>query len=445
MAKVTRMWVKSIKSIGFVDRGACHEADILIAKRNAADTAGSTDSLIPFVVEKVDDDQRRVYAWAYVTHKADGSLAFDSGGETRDGAGNVVAGTERDVVDTPEALKAFTDAFYEFVSSGKAGSDDMHVDFDVARVVGGLVFEPDVTKALKIPDGVVPTGAVVVIDVPTTERGNQLWQAIKSGERKQLSMVARIQREVIDATEINPALAAKAGRKMSRTRMAAMQDAITKLMSIWDEVKDPEDHEEEDHMADAKKLEELTAKVDALTAENTALKADIAKRDAKPPTEEDVLKNADPAVRTLLETLKKQNDETAAKLEAETEARKKAEDERLTAVYVEKAKKLAAPGASADELGGILKRAAAVLSTEDCAKLEQVLSTAGEVARKSTLFKSIGADGGDASNAIETLNRLATEAVTKGEAKTHEKAMEIVAKRNPELYAQYRAEQRQRS
>ena len=54
------------------------------------------------------------------------------------------------------------------------------------------------TKALGVPDGVLPTGAVVVIDVPRTERGNQLWADIKSEKRKQMSIVARIRREPID-------------------------------------------------------------------------------------------------------------------------------------------------------------------------------------------------------------------------------------------------------
>ena len=78
---------------------------------------------------------------AYVARKADGSLAFDSGGTTTNADGSTVDdATAQDVVDTPEAMKAFTDAFYSFLSSGKAGADDMHTDFDVARVVGGLAF-----------------------------------------------------------------------------------------------------------------------------------------------------------------------------------------------------------------------------------------------------------------------------------------------------------------
>ena len=152
---------------------------------------------ITLAIKHVDQAQRRLIGWAYVARKADGTLPFDSGGTTTINGKVVEDATDQDVIDTPEAMKALEDAFYEFIASGKAGADDMHVDFDVGRVVGGMVFTPEVTKALDIPAGTLPTGALCVIDIPKTERGNQLWADIVSGKKTALSAVVAIRREEI--------------------------------------------------------------------------------------------------------------------------------------------------------------------------------------------------------------------------------------------------------
>lgn len=146
-----------------------------------AGTSGTRDIRLPSdaSVFKVDDERRLVYAWASVARKADGSLPHDSQG---------------DVIDTPEALKAWEDAFYDFIPRAMT-ADDMHVDFDVAKIVGGLVFTPELVNALGVPEGVLPTAALVVTRIPETPRGDELWQAIKSGQRKMMSIVASVTRE----------------------------------------------------------------------------------------------------------------------------------------------------------------------------------------------------------------------------------------------------------
>lgn len=130
-------------------------------------------------VFKVDEAQRRVFGWASIARKADGTLPHDSQG---------------DVIDTPEAQLAWENAFYEFLPKA-ATADDMHVDFGVAKIVGGMVFTPDVTKALGIPDGIIPTGQLIVVDIPKTERGEALWADVVSGRRKMFSIVATVARE----------------------------------------------------------------------------------------------------------------------------------------------------------------------------------------------------------------------------------------------------------
>lgn len=134
-------------------------------------------------VAKVDAERRLVYAWASIARKADGSLPVDSQG---------------DVIDTPEAVAAWEDAFYDFLPA--AGSaDDMHVDFAVAKIVGGIVITPDLTEALGVSDGVLPTGALIVTRVPRTDRGDQLWHDITTGKRTMMSIVAQVQREPVNA------------------------------------------------------------------------------------------------------------------------------------------------------------------------------------------------------------------------------------------------------
>lgn len=160
--------------------------------------AAQDEARITIAVKAVLKPQRRLIGWAYVTHKADGSLAIDSGGTTTVNGKVVEGATDQDIVDTPEALKALEDSFYDFVSSGTATADDMHVDFGVAKIKGGIFFTPEVSKALGIPEGTLPTGALCVIDIPETPRGDQLWADVESGKKGALSSVVLIEREVLE-------------------------------------------------------------------------------------------------------------------------------------------------------------------------------------------------------------------------------------------------------
>lgn len=126
----------------------------------------------------MDDERRLIFGWAHIARKADGSLPYDSQG---------------DVVDTPEALKAWEDRFYDFLPESPT-ADDMHEEFGVAKIVGGLCFTPEVTKALGIPDGIIPTGQFIVVRVPNTPRGDTLWDEAKSMQKPAFSIVAAVRR-----------------------------------------------------------------------------------------------------------------------------------------------------------------------------------------------------------------------------------------------------------
>lgn len=147
------------------------------------------------VSKTADTSPLRIHAWAYVCRKADGTLPEDSGGTTTQNGMVVDDATDRDVVDTPEAERAMADALYDFIGSGSGSADDMHVEFGVGKVVGGLFVTQEIAKALSVPDGILPTGALVVIDLP---RQSSTAQAVLSGAKRQLSIVAAIHREEID-------------------------------------------------------------------------------------------------------------------------------------------------------------------------------------------------------------------------------------------------------
>jgi hypothetical protein len=211
-SKITRLFVRAIKSIGFVDYGANQEANILIIKRRDTAVPGTTNLVLNAKITGVDLEKRRVIAWAYVARKADGTLGTDSGGKTTIDSVEIENATDRDVVDTPEAFKALEDSFYEFISSGKAEADDMHVEVGVAKPVGGVAFTPEVIKALGIPEGIVPLGILTVIDIPKNERGDQLLADIHSGKRRQLSIVAAVQRTAIESAKSSAAQLSEADR-----------------------------------------------------------------------------------------------------------------------------------------------------------------------------------------------------------------------------------------
>lgn len=146
-------------------------------------TRDTVDARLTFAISKRDDERRLVFGWASVATKADGTLADDSQG---------------DVIDTPEAQRAWEDAFYEYVRLVGKG-DDMHEFFGVADLIECCVFTPDKTAAIAKGLGLSGesqfVGAWVGYYLPETERGEEAWQAVKTGRRGAFSIVASVLRE----------------------------------------------------------------------------------------------------------------------------------------------------------------------------------------------------------------------------------------------------------
>lgn len=134
-------------------------------------------------IVKVDDEARIVAGFASVAINADGSLPED---------------TQGDVIDTPEAIKAWERAFYKYALDGRDG-DVQHEFFKVSRLVELLVFTPEKTKAIAKRLGLKgdsqAVAAYVSYEVSKSKEGDKAWADVKAGKLPMFSIVASGKRE----------------------------------------------------------------------------------------------------------------------------------------------------------------------------------------------------------------------------------------------------------
>ena len=128
-------------------------------------------------IEKVQEDQRLVFGWLYVSRKADGTQVVDHSQE----------------IVRPEVLEK---ASYGFVlESRKQG--EMHVKIGVGRLVECIVFTPEKRAAMRIPDGIVPDGIWVGFKVDDDD----VWQKIKDGTYTMFSFGGRAIRRALGVSD----------------------------------------------------------------------------------------------------------------------------------------------------------------------------------------------------------------------------------------------------
>jgi len=124
---------------------------------------------------KIQPEQRRWWGWAYVAEKADGTQVVDVSG---------------DVVDTPEARQALEDAFYRYVKDSGSG-DDAHEFFGAAKLIEALAMTPEKAHLMGLNES-VPTGLWVGFEAAQTPEGEILWNRVKSGEYRMMSIVGTV-------------------------------------------------------------------------------------------------------------------------------------------------------------------------------------------------------------------------------------------------------------
>lgn len=131
-------------------------------------------------IEKKSPEQRRWWGKAYIHTTADGKQVEDFSG---------------DVVDTPEAQAHLEEAFYKFVTDYRSG-DLEHQVFGAATMIEGFI----VTKEKKAA-GLFPTemdeGIHLAFQANDSDEGDMLWESVKSGRVKAMSIVGTGRQEKI--------------------------------------------------------------------------------------------------------------------------------------------------------------------------------------------------------------------------------------------------------
>lgn len=179
-------------------------------------------------------------------------------------------------------------------------------------------------------------------------------------------------------------------------------------------------------------LEKANARIAELEDEMAKMKASMKKEE----TQEDILKSADPMIQ-----------EVVAKAMAEAaelrKALEEANEEKTQKQFVEKAAKWKNLNATAEDLGGMLRKVAAM--DEGVADaLEKLLDAANGQAESGAIFEELGTSKSFDSDgtAFGKVQALAKAAVSQGDYKTVEQAISGIIAKNPSLYAEYLAETR---
>jgi hypothetical protein len=160
--------------------------------------------------------------------------------------------------------------------------------------------------------------------------------------------------------------------------------------------------------------------------------------------QEELLKGEMAALKKSNEDLKKQNETIVAQLTAQAELNKAEKELRVKNECIAKAagfKYLSTPTA---ELGEMLYKAAQSMTPEDYAKLEATFKAANEAAKNAGVFSVIGSDAtSKGAGAVEKVEAMAKEMISKSSGKlSHAAAMADIFKNDPQLYAEYDAEQK---
>ena len=130
-------------------------------------------------IVKVDEEQGRVFGWAYVFTK-DGEQVEDHSG---------------DIVDTAESRAALEDAWFDYVKNHRTGDLD-HEQFGVSKLIESFFFTKEKAGLMGLTSGREGMWVGYEFNRDTPE-GLQAWETAKT--RGAFSIVGRGRREAIDA------------------------------------------------------------------------------------------------------------------------------------------------------------------------------------------------------------------------------------------------------
>ena len=131
-------------------------------------------------IEKSEPDQRRFWGRGYIHTRSDGTTVVDHSG---------------DVVDDLTSQRELENAFYKYVTDYRTG-DMEHSAFGAATMIEGFVVTAEKKSA-----GLFPTdmdeGVYVGFEANDSDEGDVLWEGVKTGRLKDLSIVGQGTREAI--------------------------------------------------------------------------------------------------------------------------------------------------------------------------------------------------------------------------------------------------------
>ena len=130
-----------------------------------------------FKIQKSDDDKRLAFGWASVAQYTNGISVVDS---------------QKDIIE-PQELEQ---AAYNFVRFYREGGE-IHKRGDCAVLIESMVFTPEKTKALGIPDGTLPAVGWWIGFYVTDD---EVWEKVKSGEYLMFSIEGEAIREEVNDT-----------------------------------------------------------------------------------------------------------------------------------------------------------------------------------------------------------------------------------------------------
>ena len=130
-------------------------------------------------IEKSEPEERRFWGRGYIHTTEDGTVEDHSG----------------DVIDDPVSQRELEEAFYEYVKSYREG-DTGHELFGAATMIEGFVVTKEKIAAGLFPSG-MDEGIYVGFEANATAEGDVLWDGVREGRFKQLSIVGEGTREPI--------------------------------------------------------------------------------------------------------------------------------------------------------------------------------------------------------------------------------------------------------
>jgi len=441
----TRLLLDEIVSVGFVDKGACTEADIVLWKRDGTDP-----------VAKYDPDQPRDERGRFGEGGGGGPAGGDGArGESSerprftptDAKGNKISTGSRVRVSrnvgggrgTVQSISPSGTHSVVELSSGKTRSFD-NSDLTVEKSTADATkrqFSQERREELAEEGKAMPDGSYPIATAADLRNAVQSYGRAKNPGAVKAHIVRRAKAlGLTDAlpdgwvTKEDAVNIDKVGRKMTAARLAQLKASLEGLNALLAEV---DDAVTDDPATEGAPMTDTAIKHDTPPVAGDPPTTDIPTGD--PPTTDtptgDDVEKAD--LRKRMEMLEKR----AAAAEATAAAER---DLRLEREWVAKAGDFRNLPLKADAFGPLLKRAAEALSETDMAEVLRVLKAADTAIAGA--FTELGRGQDVTGTAREQIAALAKAAMEKDPSLTLEAARVAVRRQNPELRQQERDEAR---